>query len=132
MDEKVKITAECSEMGVVVKDIASGCALVEYEGIDAIVPVPRRPDPTFAYDLRDRLASRAKRGQFDLMREISAAKHPAIQGAKIHSADIEPGRSGDHVLVINGQAAASFASLQKAIAVRQVMLGYDYTEGPER
>jgi|BogFormECP12_OM2_1039638.scaffolds.fasta_scaffold04935_6 hypothetical protein len=51
---------------------------------------------------------------------------------KVHSADIEPGRSVDHILVVNGQAAARFDSLQKALAARQVVLGENEKETPER
>jgi hypothetical protein len=46
----------------------------------------------------------------------------AISEAKIHSADIEPSRSGDHILVVNGQPAARFDCLRKAIAARELML----------
>ena len=40
---------------------------------------------------------------------------------KIHSGDIEP-RSGYHYLIVNGQAADRFDSIQKALAARDVFL----------
>ena len=50
---------------------------------------------------------------------------------KIRSADIEP-RHGYHYLLINGLDAARFDSIEKALAVREVMLQQDESEVPER
>ena len=50
---------------------------------------------------------------------------------KIHSADIEP-NGGYHYLVINGQQAARFDALQKALAAREVTLQSEEMEELER
>ena len=50
---------------------------------------------------------------------------------KIHSADIEPNH-GYHYLVINGQQAARFDSIQKALAAREVTLQPNEMEEAER
>jgi hypothetical protein len=50
---------------------------------------------------------------------------------KIHSADIEPKR-GYHYLIVNGQEGARFDCLERALAVREVMLQPNEMEGPER
>ena len=50
---------------------------------------------------------------------------------KIHSADIEPNH-GYHYLVINGQQAARFDSIQKALAAREVTLLSSDIEEAER
>ena len=50
---------------------------------------------------------------------------------KIQSADIEP-NGGYHYLIINGQQAARFDSIQKALAAREVTLQPNEMEGPER
>ena len=55
-----------------------------------------------------------------------------VSDRKIYSADIEPTRSGDHMVVVNGQAAARFDSIQKALAAREFMLEVEVTGGQER
>jgi hypothetical protein len=50
---------------------------------------------------------------------------------KMHSADIEP-KHGYHYLIINGQEAARFDSLQKALAAREVTLQPNVMEESER
>jgi hypothetical protein len=52
---------------------------------------------------------------------------------KVRSADIEPGRSGDESLVINGQSGPALLILSaNPFATRQVMLGENEKESPER
>jgi len=51
-----------------------------------------------------------------------------MNNEKIHSADIEP-NSGYHYLIINGQQAARFDCIQKALAAREVTLQPNEMEG---
>jgi hypothetical protein len=72
----------------------------------------------------------------DLISEILRREHEERMRRdagenKIHSADIEP-NSGYHYLIINGQQAARFDCIQKALTAREVTLQPNEMEGPER
>jgi hypothetical protein len=47
---------------------------------------------------------------------------------KVYSADIEP-HGGYHYLIVNGQQAARFDSIRKALAAREVTLQPNEMEG---
>jgi hypothetical protein len=63
--------------------------------------------------------------------EIEARGFEMSEQYKIQSADIEP-NGGYHYLISNGQQAARFDSIQKALAAREVTLQWNEMEGPER